>query len=847
MRRLWGVLIGVVSLGAGLWWMFAGGLLAHSGAAERTPGSSGSGATARLQGASATAQEVPETGALLDPEAGRGQGSEDGKGADSEVRDSCWLTGRVTDEEGHPLSRIVLEAHVTDHRTFHPGDSMVTEEDGLFRLGLASPGNYSLYADGEGYVETRLSVELLAPCSQTLDIMLQRAVLVQGSVVDEAGQSIPDVQVSLLRPRKEGGEGEEEEVLVSTESGEDGTFSLDAPGPGNYTVHLSHEEHLTTERTVTAPVRGARLVMDSGAIVEAEVVDELERPVAEAMVQLLADPLGDSEALKTDATSDSGQVTLTGLEPGKYTLVAATPGAGHLRIVERAVELQESERRRVRLRFEEGLRLSGVVVDGAGRPVEGARVQAVPAGPEDSGPSGRTALESSFKLTVAGWDSEAEKPLLTGPDGRFTVNHLKRGSYFVTAQKEGYVLDRRSETRRAVDSPPGVLVPAGTRDARVVLEFQGLVRGRVVRADGSPITRFHINRAPRGDERGEFRWRIEHSGEQVLSFTAPGVAGTERKVHVRRGELVDLGDVVLRPGREVRVRVVDAETSMPVPHARPDLRVSSVDESELDRSLLYQELVLVHMTSRTVGTRAGGSSTGEDGTAVIPNVEERPLVLLVHHDDYLTASVPLGAEQREVEVALRAGARVEGTVRDGTAPVEDGVVELFTPQRVPVSQATITRGAYSFGPLKEGSYLLRARSFVSEGPVPVFLPRPVEVPATGKRTLDLEAWRGGAAVEVNVSEQARMVILVPGWTPLPGTREQLERAIAFGCRNVGGREDGHFRFQSVPPGQYTLFAVRDWSAPELEVHREEVEVPAKDAVSLPVRPRWQRVGSSSPD
>ncbi|KFA90045.1 hypothetical protein Q664_31215 [Archangium violaceum Cb vi76] len=734
---------------------------------------------------------------------------------------------QVTDGMGRALLRVFEETQ--------------TDADGRYRIGPFAPGLYTVFADGDGYVGTKRQAHPIASESETLDFTLRHAVLVEGTVVDEAGQPVGAVSLWLRRPGEEatGAEG----LLDFTDSREDGTFRMDAPEPGEYSVRMMHAEFVETERPVQAPAKGARLVLRSGAAVEAEVVDESGRPVAKAELHVLPEPIQSPYHDKPGHTDETGRVTLRGLEPGRYAVVAAMPESTPLRTVRRVVELRDSERQRVRLQFEEGLRLSGVVVDQKGRPVAGAEVRLAPASMVDPHKYEHPELEPYTDRLDEAWFSGTGQTNQTGPDGRFTVPHLRPGTWLVTALKDGYAFDSRATggTRRPLGPLSGVLLSAGTSDVRLVLESLGYVRGRVVGPDGSPVTRFLLNELVQEDARGEFRWPIHGNGEMVLAFAASGLAGTVRKVLGREGEDSNLGDVVLSRGRQVRVRVVDAATSEPVHSAIVDLRDPSGADPEENRSLIYD--------IREVHTGPDGTHQYEarpppqsdfDGTLVLENVESRPLLVLVSHPEYLKASVPLGAEAREVTVPLRAGAWVQGEIRAGGTLLDHGLVKLSTPQGEYADSASLDEGTYSLGPVKAGRYIAQVDSIhlPGEEPAPVFLPREVEVPASGTVTLDFEAQRTGTAVDVRIAEEAAEVILVTGAQPLPGSREQIYQRFSFGHRTEPDRE-GHFRFRMLPAGHYTLFAVQDWHALEISLHREEVDVPARETMSLTVKPRWQ--------
>lgn len=857
-RRL-GILISAVLLVAALWYSYSGAPAGTTPSSTASRASTISAETSVAQNDSApTAREGFSLWNLLsdgrDPSRGgwlvwplRGRGS----GWQFGLARECWLSGRIIDEDGQPILGATVWVRDSSGGPFmRISEETHSDADGRYRVGPFGPGLYNVFADGEGYVATNLPNHPISSESETLDFTLRRAALVEGTVVDEAGQPMGGVSLFLGRPRAQSEEEKKEPPLTFTESRGDGTFHLDAPEPGEYSVRMVHSDFLETERPVTAPARGARLVLRSGAVVEVDVVDEAGQPVAQAEVHVLPEVIqGPTYQDKIGHTDETGQVTVKGLGPGRYGVVAAMPESNPLRTVRRVVELRDSERQRVRLRFEEGLRLSGTVVDRAGKPVAGAEVRVAPAVMVDSRRYEDPELEPYLDRLDETWFSRTEQTNRTGPDGRFTVPHLRPGSYLATALKDGYAFDNRATggTRRVLGPLSGVLVSAGASDVRLVLESLGYVRGQVVRPDGSPITHFQINELGQEDARGEFRWPIHGNGELTLAFAAPGLAGTVRKVQGREGEDVNLGKVVLSRGRAVRVKVVDAVTSEPVLGATVDVREPSDADPEVDRSLLYR---IGEDSTEPDGTRVYRASpdyrTDHEGMLVLESVEARPLLLLVRHPEYLKSGTALGAEAREVTVPLPAGAWVRGELRAVGAPIEHGSVKLSTLGGEYAGYASIEEGTYSLGPVKAGRYIAQVELFRSpeEKTDLVFLPRQVEVPASGTVTLDFEAQRSGTSVEVLASEQMDEVILVPGASSLPGARDEVYKTFAFGHRSEVARE-GRIRFQMLPAGRYTLFAVRDWQALDLELHREEVNVPAQETVSFTVHPRWQRLVSPS--
>jgi protocatechuate 3,4-dioxygenase beta subunit len=751
----------------------------------------------------------------------------------------CWLSGRITDERGAPIPG--AEVIVRDNgdgpfvQTF---ETTKTDAQGLYRLGPFTPGLYIVSADAPGHAERELRSHPISSRSETLDLQLRSAVLVRGVVVDEDGQPVAGVSLFLLDPAAQG----RPRSLDHAETLAGGTFSLDAPHPGEYRVKLSHMDFLEAEEAMTAPAQDVRLVLRAGASIAVEVVDATGQPVSGSHVELIPSaPEGGRYRGRTGFTDEEGRMTLRGLEPGRQTVVASTPADQPARTVRQELELQGSEQRQMRLQFEEGLQLSGVVVDSAGQPVAGAEMRVTPAamvgGQEYEDPE----LAPIAERLESEWFSGLDSPRRTGPDGRFSVPHLRPGTWLVTALKQGYSFDGALTGRkvRSVGPLSGVLVEAGASDVRLVLMPVGYVRGRLVHADGSPIARFQLNERLQEDERGEFRWPISSTGEELLAFAAPGLAGTVRRVPVRKGVDVELGEVVLKPGRSVRVRVVDADTAEPVVGARLDLRDPADADPDGDRSLLYRlpEEPPEAAPGQIVYVSPSLVQTEGDGRVTLPNVEARPLLLHVEHADYLEARLPLGTEQTDVTVTLRGGAWLEGEVRAGGRLVESGAVTVKTPEGRTVDYTPIRDGTYAAGPLEAGRYYVEAEPPFDVQPLPVFLPKAVEVPAAGSMTLDLEAQEHGASVELHATEFVDELILIPGQPPLPGSREQAWRTFAFAQRSLVKKER-RVIFHKVPAGRYTLFAVRDWNERALEMHREEVEIPDTETVSLELQPRW---------
>ncbi len=651
----------------------------------------------------------------------------------------------------------------------------------------------------------------------------------EGTVVDEEGRPVAGAWLTLFdaaQPRKRSS------YVGATRSTEDGTFTLDSPRPGPHVVELSHPDFLFTHRPVTLPEQAARLVMESGASVEVEVLDASGGPVAGSEVHL-----HDGYRAVPGRTDASGRVTLRPIGPGRHAVVAATPEAEPLRTVRGEVEVRHGGRSSLHLRFPPGASLSGVVVDTAGQPVAEAEVRAALPSLVEGLWENRELRPHASRL-YREWRSGTPRPCLTGPDGRFTLTHLTPGAWVVTALKDGLALDERATPGplRSIDSRPGVLAETGAAQMRLVLALQPFIRGRVRRTNGAPVTRFELEGQLHEDAQGAFRIPIHRGEEKVLVFSAPGLASTVRRLQVREGVGVELGEVVLGPGREVRLRVVDAQDSRPLVGALVDVREPLDAEAPMDRSLLYPDRPGPLELSRTF-------RTGPDGTVTLPHVEELPRVVLVLDPDYLLRTVPLGPRQRELTIPLERGARLLGTFSVGGKLVGDGAVEVLTEAGQHVATEFVREGSFSTKPLKAGRYLVRVDllHFGEDALVrPSFPSQVVDVPANRLVPVHFELPGEGAALTVGAPEKVDRYLLVPGAWPLPTTPERF-LAMRNGAReclyNLATKRCG---FELLPAGRYTLLAVRDSRARPLELHAQEVAVPEAGTLTLELQPRWQR-------
>ena len=354
------------------------------------------------------------------------------------------------------------------------------------------------------------------------------------------------------------------------------------------------------------------------------------------------------------ATSDErGRFRLTGLDPrSRHGLVFRRAGYAPAR---REVTVPADRPGQLDVILAAGAAAQGLVVDERGQPVSAAELSL--RRQEERGGEG-------FVMRFG--DARSDEPdaeAASDRSGRFAFADLAPGRYLLEASATGY----------AKTSLPGVEVPESASPVdlgKVELAPGAAIIGRVVDGSGQPIASAEVF-AITGEEAAFplLRWTLVDR-EPVTTTAADGgfvVAGQ------RAGERVTVGArrsgyavasaagvvapndepvvITLREASDIRGKVVDGRGD-PVPGARVGAQVErSGGGMSFSGSL-------------------GMAAAGPDGRFELEDVEPGTIRLTVDAEGYLQlvrggVEVPPGRDLENVELALQAGAVVEGVV---TAP-----------------------------------------------------------------------------------------------------------------------------------------------------------------------------------
>ena len=312
------------------------------------------------------------------------------------------VRGRVLDVRGAPVVGAYVAACASEYGQTERQDWIagLTDAQGRFALEELRPDmQHSLFVRAQGFG----SVVYEFPASEASealvelpDTVLRPAGSITGSVVDENNRPVPDIEVMLRganadRGRWDARGGKFLDTYVGEREGrtdDRGAFTFDELAAGDYEVELRRDSHQVSakENVVLESGQrsaGVRLVLPSGVTLTGTVRDRAGKPVPGVYVSIEPTAEGLSEC--DVRAGDDGRFSARGVVPGVYRIQLwpydsntehpETPF--HVHTVHEGVQADGHE---VDLVVEDGVWLTGIVVEADGTPISGVNVGATAEG-----------------------------------------------------------------------------------------------------------------------------------------------------------------------------------------------------------------------------------------------------------------------------------------------------------------------------------------------------------------------------------------------------------------------------------------------------------------------------------
>ncbi|NRD55168.1 carboxypeptidase-like regulatory domain-containing protein [Corallococcus exiguus] len=730
-----------------------------------------------------------------------------------------FLQGTVSDESGNPIPGARVEAFRLDEDAPSQRRKTVTDARGHYRLGPLFRLPHFVAARAERHVDRTEEHEEPEQTEVSLDFTLQRAVSVEGVLVDEADQPLAGLEVQLrpgVAPRLSPYLGVITDYTVTDEAGR---FLLDAKEAGAAWLDVSGTNFIPQRVNVTLPSSKLRLVLRQGASVAVTVLSATGAPVRDARVTLWQrDARGAAD--HAGGTDARGQVTLQGVPPGRYVAEALAPGRAVDVHASQSLEVLPGEAPSVTLRMEEGRTLRGVAVTSQGRPLPGVHLRA----------KVLDADRPLYRYSGEGYRTRAERRaegVHTDTEGHFLLRSLSASRYELTASLQDHYLDARASQGVRAAEYEAAVVDRDTTEVRLVMRRIPHVRGRVVAEGGARLASFVVNDHEYTDPDGRFDQQLlEVSGPQRIVVQARGFAPVDRTVTPDGESDLDLGTLTLTRGRTLKVFLREAATGAPYTGR---VRDDSGQETTVAVSYHVEEDGVADGPSFRVPTHAVPS---KDGSLLLEQVPTTACTLEVDTELHLPLRVTVGAEVEHLTLSLEKGARVTGHVRDAQGqPVKAQLI--FTRPDGSEFRRKPGPGDFTLAVIPPGLYTVDVWPEERTNEV-IFQPRVVRIPSSGDVTLEFDALGAGTTVTLRLPEDVDTAFLLSGRAPTPNNSRAFNHLIHQG-HPLTEWAGTSVTFRRVPAGHYTVIA---GNRDQDRIHREELDVPAEGTVSRDVKPVW---------
>ncbi|MBL9012751.1 MAG: carboxypeptidase regulatory-like domain-containing protein [Myxococcales bacterium] len=706
---------------------------------------------------------------------------------DDDPAGTLRLEGQVLAEGDRPAAGVTIVLGSNPPRT------AVSEEDGGFAFDNLVGRPYTLVARGPGGIAGPVTAKLTAT-SEPVVLRLRPAAKVTVRVTTADGKPVDGATVELR--------GTDDQ----RETAKQGTATFTSVVPGGYQLAAWGDgyAHVYTWLAVGSGETTAEVVLLPGARVSGSVLDEAGRPVAGARVVYsgASDWMQQADDRRDAVVSGSdGGFSFAAMPAGSFRFRAShdalAPGSSTLVTLD-----GKTERSGVTITMAQGATVSGRVVDGAGKPVVGARVRV--------GTAQRTMIAAPPRQ---GYSDEK---------GAFEIGGLPRRELVAVAIHE----------TAASQSAPVDATRGDVSSITLTLDVTGTIAGIVVDPRGQPVEGVQVSAGPNfRDSRAApdmVNWRLRGFPRELTDaggrFTLTGLAPGSYLVAAQPAHSASRGRQTFGEGTVAQT-------------GQKDLRIVLEPEGAVKGKVAFADGSTPPAYSVSVGLQQQAFATDEftlDALAPAKKAE-----LSVRGPTFQT---------RTLEIAIEPGKTTDvGTI---TVAKGRGLAGVVLAEGKPVPGATVYAGRMIFGtgsssaaqmmnPMgrgtktattgEDGTFTLSGfgdgdLTIVAEHPSigrSKALRLPTEMPGQAELTLELQVFGALSGVLRQGGKPAEGVFVSAQSTTSPGA-----------LYNVASGPDGAYRFDKLAPDTYKVSATLGMPMMGMKFYSKQVTVPSGKEVTI---------------
>lgn len=660
------------------------------------------------------------------------------------------LAVRVVDERGTPVAGAWVSAFPSGAGDRAAPLAAVSGLAGTVRLQAAAGVLYEVTAARDGFAPGSTMARASPAPGEPAAVVLTRGASARGRLIGEDGEPVAGGEVALQQ-RPEDLDGRPEEPARRAAAGPDGRFELLHLPPGRYRLSARAPGRAPVAQVAVEVPAGVRQVdlgdlpLAAGTALAGRVVDERDRPLAGAKIQVVSVPAAAPPAV----SGADGGFRLADLAPGRADLSVVREG--YLQVTLRGVAVPAAEPLIVRLR--PGRSLAGRVTGLRGEPVAHATVYRLYFSEQDPG-----RFTGSSSTSLASSDGE----------GRFLARGLDPGPLALLVEAPGY-RPRQLRIEIPDEGDPDPL--------EIALETGAEVEGRVLAA-GQPLAGVFVSAYPTSSAGPQSRALAATDGDG--RYRLAGLAAGRHRI-----ELVDTEgrqaaeELEVRPGRQ--------ELDLHLPGGGLAGRVVDAAGAPVAGADLWAN-----------GPQNRHARSAPDGAFAFPSLPPGPYRLAARHPEAGRAKIP------EVQVADRTVALPDLALEPGAVAGVAGrllglddrdlarawvMAEPLQEGRGGVVQGRVgPEGAYRIAGLLPGRWRIRAGAGERRPAA-----KDLQLAPDEQAALDLEI-AGGATLAGRV--------VVDG---LLGSGLRVILGPDGGATATG--HDGTFALRDIPAGSYHLTVV----------------------------------------